>query len=75
MSGLGLAERLVGLHAGQADGLRVVAEFRWSVVLVPTQGGEPLAGGIQWLYAYALSNTANGIGDAIAELKKLRWPR
>ncbi|WP_035846704.1 hypothetical protein [Kitasatospora azatica] len=55
MAETGLAERLIGLHAGRVDGPRAVMEFRRSAVLVPTQGGEPLAGelgGVQWLYAF-----------------------
>lgn len=64
---------MAGLHAGLVDAPRVAVEFRRSVVLVPTVGGEPLAGdlgGITWLYAFSGEDAlgrfavARGLGAA-----------
>ncbi|MFE9421616.1 SseB family protein [Kitasatospora sp. NPDC006697] len=53
---MGLAQRLVELHAERIDSARVLMDFRRSAVLVPMQDGEPLAGefgGIEWLFAFS----------------------
>lgn len=77
MSETGLTARLTALHDGQVDGPALVGELREALVLLPTRGGEPLAGdaeGVRWLYAFtseaALGRfaSARGIGGEVEYL-------